>query len=194
MTTTRRRPRVLALVAAWFVVAALAGASCGGDDDDDARADPTTSESSATSSPPTTLSPEEEAEAVYLELVDVVYRLLTTNPDPDDPDLARLATDPVLGTLIDSVTTARSENHIVQQGPRTSHTVISTSALSPSTVVVRDCSVGNDTTIDQDDGSVVSQGLSTRLLEATVLLTPDGWKVSDVGTVELFDGEVACPE
>ena len=173
-------------------MALTAAAACGGGDDppeDDARAtttiDPTTT---------TQLTPEEEAEAVYLELFDTVMRLLTTDPNPDDPELARLATDPVLGNFRDSLSTMQAENHIVQRGARTSQTVLSVETSSSDTVLLRACSVGNDTTIDQDDGSIVDQGLSTRLVEVTVRSSDGEWKVSDIATIERFEGEVPCPD
>ena len=78
MTTARRRHRRVrtAGVLAALAVVALGPVACGGDDDggDEAGTDPTTAETTSSSSPPTTLTPEEEAEATYLELVDVVYR------------------------------------------------------------------------------------------------------------------------
>ena len=166
--------------------------SCGGGDDgleDHARAtttiDPTTT---------TQLAPEEEAEAVYLEFVDTVMRLLTTEPDPANADLAQLAVDPVLGRIRDNLTTMQAENHIVQRGERTSQEVISTTVDSLTSVVLRVCDVGNDTTIDRDDGAIVDEGLSTRLLEVTVTSHGDKWVVSDIATLERFSGEVPCPD
>jgi hypothetical protein len=194
-TTRRRRPFRSAALATLTGLLVVAGVACGGDDDDgrETGTDPTAAETTTTSPTTAPLTPEEEAKAVYLELVDVVYRLLTTNPDPDDPELQRLAIDPALSNLRDSLATAQAENHAVQPGPRTSHNVISVVAESSTRAVLRDCSVGNDTTVDVDDGTVVSQGLSTRVLEATLERRNGQWVVSDVATVELFDGEVTCP-
>lgn len=169
---------------------ALTVAACGGADDAPEDTRVTTTVETTTTTQPT---PEEEAESVYLELFDTVIRLLTTDQDPDDPDLARLAMDPVLGTFRDSLTTMRSENHIVERGTRTSQTVISVESTTADTVKLRACSVGNDTTIDQDDGSIIDQGLSTRLVEVTIRLSGGEWKVSDIATVERFEGEVPCP-
>ena len=198
MSTDRghtRGRRALALVAGLAVVAAPAGmAACGVDDQDEPSTSPTTS-SETTTTPSTTapLSPEEEAKAVYLEFVDVVERLISTEPDPDDPDLNRLATDPVLGELRDNLGTLRAENHRVTIGPRTSHQVLTTSSEGSSTVIIRECYVGNDTTTDLDDGSIVDQGLSTRVVEGTVVKASDAWVVSEVATLEILDGEVPCP-
>jgi hypothetical protein len=193
LTTRQRRPFTGVLLATLTGLLVVVGIACGGDDDDgeETGADPTAAET--TTPPPTTAPPEEEAKAVYLELVAVVYRLLTTNPDPDDPELQRLAIDPALSNLRDSLATAQAENHVVQPGPRTSHNVMSVVAESSTRAVLRDCSVGNDTTVDVDDGTVVSQGLSTRVLEATLERRNGQWVVSDVATVELVDGEVTCP-
>lgn len=194
MTTTRRHRRVLALVAAWFVVGALAGAGCGGDDDsEDSGAGPTESGSTTTSSPPTTLSPEEEAEAVYLEFVDVIDRLVTEAPNPDDEDLTRLAVDPVLGTVRDSVATLEAENQLWQQGDRSSHEVYDTALDGIGNAVIRACVVENDLLIDADDGSVVREPpLMTRDLTITVQRTELGWAVAEIETTRAMDGEVAC--
>jgi hypothetical protein len=173
-------------------------AGCGGDGSDESTTATTTTgppETTTTTPPTTVLTPEEEAEAAYLELVDTVYRLVTTGPDPGDPELARLATEPALGRVRDTLTTMQAENYIARRGPRTSQRVMSADLEETGEATLRVCDVGNDTTIDKDDGSIVDEGLTTRVLEATVVQTDDGeWKVKEIGTRVKMDGEVACPE
>jgi hypothetical protein len=194
--TSRRRSLTRAAVATLTGLLVVSGIACGGDDDhgEETGTDPTAAETTTTSPTTAQLTAEEEAKAVYLELVEVVYRLLTTNPDPDDPELARLATDPVLANFRDTLTSMRTENHIVQRGDRTSQEVLSTALRDPTTAVLRVCSVGNDTRVDRDDGSVVSNGFSTRLLEVVVISHQGTWTVSEIGTVQVFEGEAECPE
>jgi hypothetical protein len=184
---------VLVLAAMAAVLAPLS--ACGDDGEAETGASTTTAPDLTTTSPPTTAepTPEEQVEAAYLEFVEVVYRLVATSPDPDDAELARLATDPVLGDIRDSLATMAAENHIIERGPRSSHRVMSVAVSAPDTATLSDCSVGNDTTIDQDGGSVVSNGLETRVLEVTVLLLDGTWTVSEIATLQLFDGEVSCP-
>lgn len=170
---------------------ALTVAACGGADDAPEDTRVTTTVETTTTTQPT---PEEEAEAVYLEFVDTVLRVVTTEPDPDDPDLHRLALDPVLGKLKDNLGTMQAENHIVEMGPRTSHHVISVVLTDPSTVTIRACDVADDRTVDLDDGSVVVEGLVARLVEATVKLDGEAWKVSDLATLERSSGEDTCRE
>lgn len=191
-----RRDRACRVAVLCAAAALTLAAACGGDDSDDDAGSSSTTEASDTTAPPTTAppTPEEAAKAVYLEFVDTVNRLLRSGPDPDDADLAQLATDPVIGTLRDSLTTMQAEHHIVEPGPRTSHRVMSAALRGSDEVVLRDCSVGNDTLVDQDDGSVVDQGLSTRVLEVTLTLVDRQWRVSAIATIERFDGEVPCPE
>ena len=198
MSTDRGHTRgrgALALVAGLAVVAALAGmAACGGGDEPSTS--PTTS-GQTTTTPSTTapLSPEEEAKAVYLELVDHMYSLMTTAPDPQNELLASLAAEPLLGTLRDSLGTMQAEHHLVEKGSRTGEDVL-TVAIGPSTnATLRVCSVGNDTTVDQDDGTVVAGGgISTRLLEVSLVKEPESaWHVNDIGTIDVFEGEVECP-
>jgi hypothetical protein len=166
--------------------------ACGGDDDEETGTDPTAAETTTT--PPTTaeLTPEEEAKATYLEFVATVERLLTTSRDPNDVDLNRLAVDPVLGEVKDNLTTMRTENHVVTTGQRTSHTVSSVELVAPSEAEVSDCYIGNDTTTDADDGSVVDEGLSTRSLRASLSMVEGAWVVRDVTTLKIFDGETSC--
>jgi hypothetical protein len=196
-TSRRRRPLTRAGLATLTGVLVVSGLACGGDDDDgeDTGTDPTAAETTTTPSTTTApLSPEEEAKAVYLEFVDVVYSLLTTDPNPDDPILESVATGAVLANTRDSLSTLDAENHLVMRGDRSTHTVLSASVRGSDSVVLRDCSVGNDTTVDQDDGRVVTGGgLSTRLLEVVVERHEGGWLVAEIATVERFDGEVACP-
>jgi len=193
-TTRRRRPlghAALALLAGLVVLAAVA---CSDDDDgeDEAGTDPTTDETTTTPSTTAPLTPEDEAKATYLEFVAVVERLLTTSRDPGDPDLSRVAADPVLGEVRDNLTTMRTENHVVTIGPRTAHRVTSVALVSPTEAEVNECYVGNDTTTDADDGSVIDQGLSTRSIRASLALMEDRWVVREVTTLEIFDGETSC--
>jgi hypothetical protein len=185
---------LVAAVMGLVLAPALLLPACGDDEGEETGGSTTTASETTTTSPPTTApTREEQVEAAYLEFVDVVMRLLTTDPDPEDPDLARMAIEPILGRTRDSLSTMRAEHHIVQTGPRTSQRVMSIELREPDVAIVRACSVGNDRRIDQDDGSVVSQGLSTRVLEATVVLAEGRWVVSDVGTQVRLDGEVPCP-
>jgi hypothetical protein len=172
----------------------VSGVACGGDDDDggETGTDPTAAETTTT--PPATapVTPEEEAKATYLEFVATVEWLLTTSRDPNDTDLNRLAVDPVLSEVKDNLTTMRTENHVVTPGPRTSHTVTAVVLVTPTEAEVSDCYVGNDTTSDADDGTVLDEGLSTRSIKASLALTEGGWAVSDVTTLEILDGETSC--
>jgi hypothetical protein len=172
------------------------GAACGddaggGDDSSDDSSRPTTDEATTTS---TTLTPEEAAKATYLEFVETVDRLVTTNPDPDDPDLVELAIDPVLGKTRDNLTTMRAENQIWIAGDNTSHRVTSIELTGLERAVVLDCNVEDDRLVDRDDGTTVRTASSTRILQATLVLHGGAWAVSSVETLESLDGEVPCDE
>jgi hypothetical protein len=118
---------------------------------------------------------------------------VSTAPDPDDADLARLAVEPVLGDIRDRLTTQRAENQLWEPGERTSHQVLSVEMNGPGTAVLRDCVVEDDTLLDGDDGSVVrTTALTTRIVHATLKLVDGEWAVSVIGTVDKFDGEVPC--
>jgi hypothetical protein len=193
-TPTSRRRRLFGRArVALAVLAIVAVVACGDDDDgEETGTDPTAAETTTTSPTTTELTPEEEANAVYLEFVATVERLLTTSRDPNDTDLNRVAIDPVLSELKDNLTTMRTENHVVTIGPRSSHTVTSVDLVSPSEAEVSDCYVGNDTTTDTDDGSVLDEGLSTRSIKASLATVDGHWVVRDVTTLEIFSGETSC--
>ena len=100
--TSRQRRFRRAALATLTGLLVVAGIACGGDDDDgeETGTDPTAAETTTTPSTTAPLTPEEEAEAVYLEFVGVVYRLLTTESRTRTTQtFARLAVDPVLGEL-----------------------------------------------------------------------------------------------
>jgi hypothetical protein len=195
-TPTTRRRRLLARVAVATLTGLLvvSGIACSGDHDDgdETGTDPTAAD---TTTPPTTspVTPEEEAKAVYLELVDLVERLTAESPDPDDPALATLAVDPVLGDLRDSLTTLRSENQIWQVGDRTSHSVYSAEINGQGQALLKDCVIENDVLVDRDDGSVV-RTTPTTTRDVLVTLTDAGgrWAVAEVQTIQVHQGEVAC--
>jgi hypothetical protein len=193
--TSRRRPVTRAALATLTGLLVLAGVACGGDDEgEEAGTDQTAAETTTTSPTTAPLTPEEEAKATYLEFVDVVYELLTTDPNPDDPDLQRLAVDPVLGDLTDNLATMQAENHIVERGDQTRQEVLGVSVLSGEAATIKVCSVGNDRTIDRDDGAVVDEGMSARIVDVSLLRSADGtWQVSELATTQIFDGAVECP-
>jgi hypothetical protein len=174
-------------------LALVAVGACGGDDDDEVAGSDQTGPETTTTTPTTAeLTPEAEAKAAYLEFVAVVERLSTESPDPDDPDLLRLAVDPVLSSVRDGMTTQRAENQIWERGDRTSHEV-GTVEPTQSGMRLHDCVVENDVLIDQDDGTIVEAiPLTTRALEVTLVPTADSWAVSEVATTQRHDGETSC--
>jgi hypothetical protein len=196
MVSTRQR-QVLALLAIPVMVTGALGCAGGDGADEDARTDPeaeeTTTTAAASSSPPSTLTPEEAAEATYLELVELLYEMPSTNPDPDDPNLARLATDPVLSEIRENLTTMQAENHVVERGDSTTQEIRTVTLDSNGSAVVTVCSIGNDRVVDQDDGTVIEEGTSATLAEVTVVRHDDGWQVSDITALEVYEGRLECP-
>jgi hypothetical protein len=167
------------------------GPACGDDasgEDSDDSSSTTTDEATTT----TALTPEEAAKATYLEFVATVDRLVTTDPDPDDPELAELAIDPVLGKTRDNLTTMQSENQIWIAGDNTSHRVTSVELAGLERAVLLDCNVEDDRLVDRDDGTTVRTASSTRTLQATLVLHGGAWAVSSVETLDSLDGVAPC--
>jgi hypothetical protein len=195
-TTRRGRPVSRAAIAALTGLLVVSGMACGDDDDDgETGTDATAAETTTTTTTADPLTPEEEAKAVYLEFVEVVDNLVTESPDPDSPDLARLAVDPVYGTVRDSVATLSAENQRWRQGSRTSHSSTPAVIQSDGSAQLRDCLVEDDVLVDQDDGSIVrTQPLATRTLEVTLQPQADSWVVASIDVLAVVDGEVPCDQ
>jgi hypothetical protein len=193
-TTRRGRPANRAALAALTGLLVVSGMACGDDDDDgETGTDATAAETTTTTPTADPLTPEEEAKAVYLEFVEVVDRLVTESPDPDDPALAELAVDPVLSDVRDSLTTLAAENQVWQAGDRSSHAVYEARIDTSGNAVLRACVVENDVLVDRDNGLLVREPpLTTRDLRVTVVRTDAGWAVSSVDTTRAMDGEAEC--
>lgn len=169
--------RPAALIAAALL--ALTAATCSNDDDTD------------TSSPTTTTqSPEAEVEAAYLAYRDMVTRLLEA-PDPDDPELNERAADPNKAFLIDRLRTLVEQGRELRFGSEHGYEVMSVS-VDGDDATVRDCTVDDAQTVDAASGEVVSEGVTTELLEAALRRSDGMWRVVTIDGIEHWEGAVGC--
>jgi hypothetical protein len=181
--------RLGTITAAAVAALAMGLAACGGDDSSGAS----TTDPPRPDSPTTTLAPADQAEADVRAAYDAyweMFRRLTTEPDPHDPEIDRWATGSVLDDLVDSLTTMQATGSSLRFGPQYSQSVIGVQ-VEAGRATVRACAV--------DDGARVSAsgdeeplGLSTSLLVGTLVLDNDSWKVEKLLEEESWDGVHDC--
>ena len=192
MTTARRRRRRARGLAALVATAlALPLGACGGDDDPEEEATTTTSstEAPSTTAPP---SPEDEVEAAYLAYWDMAARL-SANPDPDDPEIAQRAVDPVLGEVTDTLSTLRAQGQGLVSRDQSTHEIRDV-GLEEGRASVEACSVDDSALVDLATQEVLEERVTTSLIETRLVRDGSGWRVSEVDPVRSWDGAVECPQ
>lgn len=169
------RAAALALLAG-LLLALVAPASCSNDDD--------------TSDP--TQPPEEEVKAAYLAYRGLVQRLLES-PNPDDPELADFSTGENLEFLKAQLESLQSQNRALQFGSRYSVDIVAVT-VTGSAAIIQDCTVDDAQTIDMTSGAVVSEGITTELLEAVLSEEGGHWRVSSIERLGQWEGDVPCED
>jgi hypothetical protein len=196
MASSRRRA-----LAGAVVVAAVGLAGCGGGGGAADSATASTSTATATSDAPTsestttmTAAPTEE-EAILAAYQGYWDTWLAANdpPNPDHPDLAKYATGEALERDIEALNAARLERHsiVVPDGGRYRHEPVLVEVVG-DTGFVTDCSVDDAWTIDTATGSTLDDAVATRVWNASLVRTAEGWRVADAWVVEQWDGERSC--
>lgn len=178
--------RVAALAIA--LALALAAATCGDDEDPPDRTTSTTASGSSSTAP----SPEDEVEAAYLAYRAMVTRLLE-DPNPDDEEIGQRAVGENRDFLVDRLTTLNALGQALRFGPAYDYSVESVS-VTGSDAVVRDCTVDDAQTITVATAEVVSEGTSTQLLEASLVLEGNAWRVRTVDSVGTWPGVTSCDD
>jgi hypothetical protein len=165
-------------------------AACG--DDGEAAVDGTTTSTSDTTiaSTTTTQNPEAEVEAAYLAYWEMAKRLLAA-PNPDDPEIARRASGINVDQVIDSLTSLHAQGRSIRFGRQYEHDVLSVQ-LTGETAVIRDCNVDDAATIDAVSGDELSASVTTALLEATLTLEQESWRVSSIERLDAWNGATRC--
>jgi hypothetical protein len=168
---------------------ALTAGTCSSDDDPDDTS-PTTERTTERTT--TTLSPEAEVEAAYLAYRDMVTRLLQA-PDPDDPELGERTTDPNRAFLVDRLRALVQQGQRLRFGPDYEYDVLAVS-IDGDQATVRECTVDDAQTVAATSGEVLSEGVTTELLEATLRRNSGKWRVTTVDGIEHWEGAVTCEE
>jgi hypothetical protein len=105
---------------------------------------------------------------------------LTSNPD--EPDLARYATDRALKTLKDGLSSNRSKGYVIkgEYGSSPQLAEVGPGAI-PASVVVTDCLDGTKFLVYRTSGELVKEPSGRRATRATVAKTGSDWKVTGFG-------------
>jgi hypothetical protein len=189
MSVLGRRLRTVGTAAAACALLVLSS-GCG-DDGDGADEGTTTSTSETTiASTTTTQDPEAEVEAAYLAYWEMAERLLAA-PEPDDPEIRRRASGTNVDQVVDSLTSLHAQGRSIRFGRLYEHDVLSVQ-LSGETAVVRDCNVDDAATIDAVSGDELSASVTTALLEATLALEQESWRVSSIERLDAWNGATRC--
>jgi hypothetical protein len=188
------RPRLA--TAALVAVFGLLPAACGGDDgeaaDEDDPASTAPAEESSTTADATTTVPsvEAEVEAAYLAYWEMNERLAGA-PNPADPEIERLSMGTARDRLVSGLTGFVTKGQTVRFNDAYAHDILSIDRAG-ETAGLRDCYVDDATVLDADSGEELESATSTLYLEVTLTHTPDGWKVSEVERLRIWDGVAQC--
>ncbi len=177
------------------VVVVLAAAGCGGGGGDEAASPSTTTEPSPTSeptSPSTTLTDEEAVLAAYQGYWDT-WLAANDPPNPDHPDLERYATGAALAKVRESIANHRSVGQGVVRplgsvGRRSPELV----TIGSWAAEVSDCSVDDTQLVDLASGNVLDGSVVTWQFKSVLTLSGGQWRVSDVTTVDQWEGVAGC--
>jgi hypothetical protein len=166
------------------------GMACAADDTDGSQASDTPGPDSNGTD---TLSPEVEVEAAYLAYWEMLDRLAEA-PDPDDPEILERASGEALFEVVAGVTTLVERGHISDSGPLYAHSVESV-VVRDNEAVLRDCVVDDTSLVDRATGEVVESGeIAVALLEVTLLLEDERWKVNRVQRIPVEATAISCEE
>jgi FlaG/FlaF family flagellin (archaellin) len=174
-----------AAVAVALAAALLALTTCSNDDDNDETTDPSETTS-------TTTSIEDEVEAAYLAYREMVTRLLEA-PDPEDPEISQRSDGENREFLVDRLGTLRTAGQALRFGELHQYSVQAV-AVDGQQATVDDCTVDDASTVVVATGEVVSQGTTTELLRAELVLDSESWKVRTIESVERWAGVATCEQ
>jgi hypothetical protein len=172
-----------------FAVSLIA---CGGDEEADDGDPTTTAPDDPSTGDPTTTAPslEAEVEAAYLAYWEMNERLAGA-PDPADPEIERLSMGSAKDRLVSGITGFVTKGQTVRFNDAYAHEILSTDRMGDK-AQLRDCYVDDATVLDADSGEEIESATSTLYLAVTLTLTPEGWKVSRVERLNLWDGVRRC--
>jgi hypothetical protein len=170
----RKRPVLVAVVLA--LVLAAVGSACTGDDNDDDTKPPKDDKA--------------EVKAAYLAYWDMLERL-SEAPNPDDPEIATLATGQARTDLVEGLSRLKQAGQRLSTGDRTSHTVSDITIRKGKPAQLRDCDVDDSSLLDRN-GEVLDQAITTTLWDVRLVGHDGDWSVAEFRRVKAWKGEEDC--
>jgi hypothetical protein len=181
----------MSAVGALIAIVALLLTACSGSD---SRATPTSTDPEVTSAPPTTSpsTPEGEVLAAYQEFWQVWLRA-NNPPNPNYPDLAKVATGLELGTVRTAIQKSVDEGTFttLPTGSHYRHQA-EVKQINGNEASVQDCAIDDSQIIQTVSGAIVNGDVVTQLLVSSVVRSNAVWQVTNVQEQAKWRGAVPC--
>ncbi len=168
---------------------AVAVTSCAGSGRPTATSEPAT-ETTAADTTPATDDVEQQVLDAYQEFWRVWLRA-NNPPNPDDPDLARVATGAELTTIRQAIRRSAEQGTFTRLPPGSHyrHTPTVTSMDGP-VAIVSDCSFDDAEIVDTSTGRVLNGAIAIHRIDARLRLVGSAWRVEQVAITNRSDAGV----
>ncbi len=198
----RPPPRRTTPTIAVAILLVLAAPACSSDDDAAAKTTTSTSTTTTlqpappTTSPPTTepevLTEEEEVEAAYLSAMGEIFSHLSAPNQGSAAPVAHLVGDS-LEILVSEVERLRDEGQEVRFGEAGQPILqVEDVSIDDETATVRVCLVDDSQVVVRATGRVVNDDVSSRQVDAVLLLAEGRWRLSAQQLLEQWDDGRGC--
>jgi hypothetical protein len=133
---------------------------------------------------------EAEVEAAYLAYWEMNERLAGA-PDPADPEIERLSMGSAKDRLVSGITGFVTKGQTVRFNDAYAHEILSIDLMGDK-AQLQDCHVDDATIVDAETGEEIQSAVATNHLDVTLTRTSEGWKISGVERIGIWEGVTAC--
>jgi len=139
----------------------------------------------------TTTTPEDAVKQAYLDYWKMSDRLSAV-PDPNDPELAQRAAEPLLSFVRDNLSTEKAEGRTftVPAGKPNDHRIQSVQ-ISGSAATLTECFIDGRAELDHD-GNVIDDSVFSKLGSATLVQSGGVWLLTAVNFTQRTPGDGGC--
>ena len=130
-------------------------------------------------------------EAAFAEFA-AVLKDQASEPNPEDERLDALLVDPLLARVRTNLAERRDANQVYEVSPESRDDLLSVAVGGDGTATAEICSVTADRLVDEDSGVTIQEGTFTLRAEASFRRQDGRWMVSDLATIESWDGVRQC--
>ena len=165
--------------------------ACSGGSGSAAKTTTTSTTTSTTVATTTTTDPKDAVKQAWLAYWVMIDRLAAA-PDPDDPELAQRAADPILSDVKSDMATRKEQGRSTRApaNSRYAHQVRQVT-VSGNTAEVSDCFI-DDRVQFRADGSVLNDEVATVTSAGKLTQSGTEWLVTSVRNEEIGNGDVGC--